>query len=352
MKKHNKINKILMTVVMLVAITLTNSSLNSLYAGDRGKFGTSAAPELLIPVGSVGTSLGGSNLSYVTGLDAMYWNPAGLAQLNSPTAEVMFSHMNYFADMNMQYFAGASNIGLGVIGASVRSLSIGEIIETSELQPEGTGNIYNPTYLVASVSFARQMTDKIRFGTNVKIISENVANVSATGFAFDFGIQYIGGTTGLAFGIAIKNLGPAMSFDGPGLERTYIENGQQVTRKIILQEFDLPTNLEIGASYTYKMNPQNTLNISSTFQNSSFSSDEYKFGLEYNYNDNFYLRGAYVYTPQAKNNGESLFGPAFGAGVKYPFTGITLGFDYAYRVMSKDRFNEGTNQFFTLNVGF
>lgn len=345
--KYNKNILKAMIVAMIVTVITGN-----VYAGDRGKFGTSAAPELLIPVGSIGTSLGGSNLSYVTGLDAMYWNPAGLAQLNSPTAEVLFSHMNYFADMNMQYFAGASNIGMGVIGASVRSLSIGEIIETSELQPEGTGNIYTPTYLIANLSFARQMTDKIRFGTNVKVISENVANVSATGVAFDFGIQYIGGNTGLAFGIAIKNLGPSMTFDGPGLERQYIENGQTVTRKIILEEFDLPTNLEIGASYTYKMNPQNTLNISSTFQNSGFSSDEYKFGLEYNYNDNFFLRGAYTYSPQKQDNGQNLYGPSFGAGVKYPFSGVTLGFDYAYRMQSKDRFNEGTNQFFTLNVGF
>ncbi|MBE2255151.1 MAG: hypothetical protein IAE65_10920, partial [Ignavibacteria bacterium] len=54
----------------------------------------------------------------------------------------------------------------------------------------------------------------------------------------------------------------------------------------------------------------------------------------------------------AKDNGESLFGPSFGAGVKYPFSGVMLGFDYAFRVMSRDRFSEGTNQFFTLNVGF
>jgi len=342
--KYNKTLVAIVTVFCLMASVVT--------AGDRGKFGTSAAPELLIPVGSVGTSLGGSNLSYVTGIDAMFWNPAGLARLNSSTAEVMFSHMNYFADMNMQYFAGASDIGLGVVGASIRSFNIGEILETTELQPEGTGTVFQPTYLVASLSFARQMTDKIRFGTNIKLISESVANVSANGIAFDFGIQYIGGTSGLAFGIAIKNLGSAMTFDGPGLERSYVENGQTVTRKIILEPFDLPTNLEIGASYTYAMNTQNSLNISTAFQNSGFSSDEYKFGLEYNYNNNFYLRGAFNYRPQAKDNGESLFGPSFGAGVKYPFSGVMLGFDYAFRVMSRDRFSEGTNQFFTLNVGF
>jgi len=341
----NKI-KILLNI-LIISFIVTGIS----FAGPRKKLGTSAAPELLIPVGSVGTALGGSNLSYVTGMDAMYWNPAGLAQLNANTAEAMFSHMNYFADMSVDYFGGVAKLGsFGVLGVSVKSINIGEILETTTTQPEGTGTIFTPTYLVGTIGFGRQMTDKIRFGTNVKIISENVANVSATGMAFDFGLQYIGGASGLAFGIAIKNLGGSLTFNGPGLDNTTNANGITTATRVILQSFDLPTNLELGISYNAKLNKNNNLNISTAFLNSGFSTDEYKFGLEYNYNSMLFLRGSAIVNPDKEEN-ESMFGPSFGAGIRYPFGTTILSFDYAYRVINQDNFNS-TNQFFTLSVGF
>jgi Outer membrane protein transport protein (OMPP1/FadL/TodX). len=341
-----KYKKIFLTITAVLMMA------NIVYSGPRDKFGTSAAPELLIPLGSIGTALSGTNLSYVTGIDAMFWNPAGLADLNNKSVDVMFSHSNYFADMNMEYLAAASRLGsFGVLGISVRSLNIGEIMETTEIQPEGTGTVYRPTYIVANLSLARQMTDRIKFGTNIKMINENVASVSSTGFAFDFGIQYKGGESGIAFGIAIKNLGPGMKFDGPGLDRTIQDpNGQISVQRVVLQSFDLPTNLELGVSYNARLAKQMNLGISAAFQNSSFSSDEYKFGLEYNYNNMFYLRGAFNIYPD-NNQGDALFGPSFGAGLKYPMGNVLLGFDYAYRIVSEKSMNS-TNQFFTLSLGF
>jgi hypothetical protein len=338
--------KFLLVILILIAV------INTGYGGPRSKLGTSAAPELLIPVGSIGTSLSGSNLSSITGVDAIYWNVAGLSQLNSQNAELLVSHSVYFADMNLQYIGVGARLGnLGNIGVSIKSLNIGDIEETTESMPEGTGVIYKPTYIVAGLSFAKQMTDRIRFGSTVKIINENVANVSSTGFAFDFGIQYSGGLSGLAFGIAIKNLGPSMRFDGPGLDRTVTNLNQTVsTQRVILQDYDLPTNLELGVSYKINLSKKMNLNVSTAFQNSSFSTDEYKIGLEYNYNNIFYIRGAGSYYPD-KEKDESLFGPTFGAGIKYPLGSVLLGFDYAYRVLNESGFNS-TNQFFTLNVGF
>jgi hypothetical protein len=338
--------KLFLVILSLFAV------INTSYGGPRKKLGTSAAPELLIPVGSIGTSLSGSNLSTTTGVDAIFWNPAGLANLNSRNAELLVSHSVYFADMNLQYLGIGARLGnLGNIGVSIKSLNIGEIEETTESMPEGTGTIYKPTYIVAGLSFAKQMTDRIRFGTTVKFISENVASVSSSAFAFDFGIQYLGGKSGLAFGITIKNLGTSMRFDGPGLDRTVTNtNGTTSVQRVILQDYDLPTNLELGVAYKVDLGKKMNVNFSTAFLNSSFSSDEYKLGLEYNYNNIFYIRGAGSYFPD-KQKDESLFGPTFGAGIKYPFGNVSIGFDYAYRLINESGFNS-TNQFFTLNVGF
>lgn len=339
-------------IIILLAVGL---AYQNGYSGPRKKYGTLAAPELLIPIGSAGTSLGGSNLATVTGIDAMYWNPAGLSRVNSTTGEAMFSSMNYIADINMNYFAGAVKMGgLGTIGGSIRAMTFGEELVTTEYAPDGTGATFSPTYIVGTLSFARAMTDKIHFGTTFKLISEQIADVSASGFAFDFGLQYVAGVSGLKFGIALKNLGSSMKFNGPGLDRTFTENGIVTVRRVTLQESDLPTNLEIGLGYSATFSKNNNITLSTAFQNSSFSSDEYKFGLEYNYNQMVFLRGAFTVYPDNSDIDDvnkSLFGPSFGAGLRYPFGSLTLGFDYAYRVINESGFN-ATNQYFTLNVGF
>jgi hypothetical protein len=339
------------TKIFLIILVLCISFQQG-YSGPRKNLGEMAAPELLIPLGSIGTALQGSNLASISGVDAMYWNPAGVAQFNTKSTDIMFSYMNYVADMSMQYIAGVAKIGnLGVIGASVRNLDFGSaIMVTDETNPEGTGATYKPVYLIADLCYAKAMTDKVRFGTNIKLISERIAEVSATDYAFDFGLQYIAGASGLSFGIALKNLGPQLTFDGPGLNRTYTENGNITYRRVTLQAFDLPTTLEIGVGYTRTFGKNNTVSIVSTFMNSSFTSDEYRFGLEYNYNKYVFLRGAFTYFPD-KTSGEALFGPSFGAGVQYPFGGLTMGIDYAYRLVNESGFNS-TNQFFTLHVGF
>jgi hypothetical protein len=342
-----KYNRILIVLVALSTIVL------EVFSGPRTKLGTMAAPELLIPLGSVGTSLQGSNLASVTGVEAMYWNPAGLSSIpGNKNGEAIFSYMNYIADIKMQYVAGVVKVGsLGNVGFSLRNLDFGEPIEvTTETQPEGTGETISPVYLIGNLSFARAMTDKVFFGTNIKLISEQIGEVSATGFAFDFGLQYVAGKSGLRFGIAIKNLGPNLKFDGPGLDRTFVENGIPTVRRVNLQSFELPTQLEIGVSYQRTFGKNNNLMLGSSFQNSGFSSDEYKFGLEYNYNNNVFLRGGITYFAD-KEKDESLFGPSFGAGVKYPFGGVTLGFDYAYRMLNESGFDTH-NQFFTLSLGF
>lgn len=295
LRRFSNMNLSQTKIILILLVVMFAASIS--YAGPRKKYGTSAAPELLIPVGSVGTSLLGSNMSYISGVDAMYWNPAGLANITSRTGEAMFSHVNYFADMKLEYVTVASKIGnLGVLGAGIKAFNIGEISQTTEYAPEGTGTVYKPTYITANLSFARQMTDRIRFGTNVKVISESVADVSAKGFAFDFGIQYKGGESGFNFGIAIKNLGPTMRFDGPGLDRS-IEglNGQVTTQRVILQDFDLPTALDIGISWGKMFKNDMGFYVATSFTNNSFTSDEFKFGLEYNYKNIFYVRGAYNY---------------------------------------------------------
>jgi len=355
MKAYNKIKQITSAAVLTLLLLS-----NVLFAGDRSKYGTSAAPELLIPVGSYGTSLSGSIISSVTGVDAMYWNPAGMSLMTNKT-EILASHFKYIAGIDVNYFGGAVDLGsgLGVLGFSLKSMNFGDELVTTLESPMGTGETWSPTYLTTSLSYSRKMSDKILFGTTIKVIYEQITTVSATGYAFDFGLQYLAGKTGLKFGVALKNFGPSMRFDGNALDQYYEPSGTpggstQEPRRITLQDFSLPTTLELGLSYDIPVGKKNNVMLATTFQNNNYSSDEYRWGLEYNYNNIVYLRGAYTFSPDYEETDgllkadQNLFGPSFGVGLHYPFGNIKLGFDYAYRVTK--RFDG--NQWFTLTVGF
>jgi opacity protein-like surface antigen len=342
-------------VVFLISSTLV-------FAGPRSKRGLSAAPELLIPVGSIGTSLSGSNLANVTGVEALYWNPAGLSILSGKNGEVMFSHQRYIADIDINYAAASYKFGtLGNVGISVKALGFGDIEVTTVEQPDGTGGTYSPTYLTVGLTFARAMTDRIFFGSTVKLISERITNENATGVALDFGLQYMVGVTGLKFGVALKNIGPTMKFDGPDLDNYFTppgseEGSQNEPRRVTLADFELPTSIALALSYDLNLGKRtnSTVSFNGTFQNNSFFPDDYVLGLEYSFKKIFFLRGAYNFDQDFWESNDAranrLFGPTFGAGIHYNFGNISVAFDYAYRHVTKSAFS--ANQFFTLNLGF
>lgn len=338
----------------IITILILFLSINSLFAGPKNKYGLSAAPELLIPVGSASTALGGSNLATASGLDAIYWNPSGLSNMNSKTGEVLFSNQIYIADISVNYFAGAYKVpSLGTFALTVKALSFGDIEVTTVNNPEGTGETYSPTYLTTGLTYARAMTDRISFGATAKLIYNKISRETASGFAFDFGLNYNVIGSGLQFGVALKNLGPSMKFTGQDLEQFYQPTGtpvgsQQEPRSIELSDFELPTALSLGISYDFRLDKKNNLMVHGTFQNNSFATDDYNFGLEYNYNKLIYLRGGYQVTNDNVND-QAFTGPSFGAGINYAANkNFTVGFDYAYRF--SDKFD--ANQFFTINLGF
>ena len=73
-----------------------------LVGGDESRIGTSGGNQVLVPVGARGIALAGSERVYSSGLESVYWNPAGLARSQSPT--VLASSMDLFNDMGVNYF--------------------------------------------------------------------------------------------------------------------------------------------------------------------------------------------------------------------------------------------------------
>ena len=324
---------------------------DSIYAGGGNRTGTGGAAQLLVPVGVRGIAMGESNITTATGVEALFWNPAGAAKTSS-SASLTFSHMNYIADIGVEYGAVSANFeGFGVISFSVKSLSVGDIPVTTTQAPDGTGQIYTPQELVAGITYSKQLTDRIAVGVTANYITEKLDQVSASGIAFNFGVAYndLADISGLSFGIVMKNVGPSMKFEGPGLlTRATVTDYNRPPGYYTIDSapFDLPTNFQIGLSYQPALDDVNALTVTSLFTNNNFSEDEYKFGLEYGYDNTVFLRGGY--SMSARSQDDYIYGFSAGVGINYDLGGLTAKVDYAYR----DVKYFGGNHVFGISLGF
>lgn len=327
--------RIMNWLVLFIILILTSCTV---FAGRGDKSGSAGAQELLIPIGARGIGLGGSSLASASGLEAIYWNPAGLAKLTPATA-IMVSHMSYVADISVDYLALGIGVGGGAtMAVTLKSLSFGDIAVTTEDQPDGTGEMTSPRFLTAGVTFSRQLSERISVGITSNYVYEKMGDVSASGFGFNAGVQYIGlgGVDGLGVGVAIKNIGPRMKYDGVGLER-FVDVRDALSSnprlKIEAASSELPSTIEIGLGYTTHVDQVGDVTIESMFQNNNYSDDEYKVGFETVIQQRVSLRAGYSFGTQSQG-GESIFGFAGGLGVRTKVSGVDLVIDYAYRVVA------------------
>ncbi len=344
-----KIKSVFITLVLMVMIS------SALFASGP-KLGTSAAPELMIPMGARNVALGGANIADIGGSEAIYWNPAGLSLIKG--GEATFSYLDYFADMKISYLAAGTKIGrTGALGISLQMFSVGEVAVTTIEAPEGTGEILKPNFMTLGATYARQFTDRINFGISLKVISEKIGNMSASAVAFDFGLQYVS-PFNIAFGLTMRNFGSDMAYNGTGIEfdtQVPWSNPNATTRKTKLDmgSAELPTSLNMGISYDYKLDRLQTLKLSGVYANNSYAIDQAGVGVEYAFNKMVYLRGGYAmpfypedYPEGYKEDGQ--FGATFGLGLAVPMGGSALMIDYAYRNM--DLFD--ANQYFSIGFSF
>lgn len=334
--------------LLLIGLLTTGN----LFASGGNRNGTAGATQLLIPVGARGIALGGSAIVNASGLEALYYNPANLSRASYAT-NAMFSHMNYIADIGVEYGAISTSIeGLGTIAVSIKSLAINEIDITTESNPDGTGATFKPGFTTIGLTYSKMLSDRIAVGLTANLIQEELDLVSASGISFDIGVSYsnLANIQGLSMAIVMKNLGPQMKYDGSGLflraEANSLTRPEQYY-KIDAASFELPSTLELGLGYQYDINEQNSLSFNGLFQNANFYGDEYRVGAEYGYDNLLFIRAGYSVMPELETD-ENGFGLTAGVGLNYTLGDAALQINYAYRQVE---FFED-NHVFSVGLGF
>ncbi len=322
------------------------------FAGNPDRVGEAGATHLMFNPYARSSALHGANNADVRGIEATVMNPAGLIAVKSK--EIVFARTNYLsgADIAVNAAGFATRLGgeegTNVIGITFSSWDYGQMALTNTNSPEITPLSFTYSQIDLGFCFAHKFSESISAGAVVRTVSQGVPDARASGVALDAGINY---TTGeynqLKFGISLRNVGPRMQFSGDGLSvRAQIEGTDKtLTVENRSASFELPTALQIGASYDIIKNTEekvtpHLLTAHASFLSNAFAYDNYMFALEYGFRNIVFGRVGYLLESGISSQ-EDFFTPytglSAGASVKLgnynkpdaPQKGLVL--DYSFR---------------------
>jgi hypothetical protein len=297
------------------------------------KAGTTSAGFLAIDVGPRAIGMGSAYVSVANDATAMYWNPAGIAGLES--FQAIFTNSRWIEDLSFNYAGAVLAFGdFGNVGVNATFLTMDQIERTTILNPDGTGEFFDAGSHAIGLSYARQLTDRFSIGFNAKYINERLYHSTANGFALDVGALYHTQFKGLTLGMSISNYGTKMRMDGRDLQVQYdadqrvAGNNPNINARLQTDRFDLPLTFRFGVSFdAFKGAYDSNLLLSVDALHPSDDMEYVNIGGEYVFHDMFFLRGGYREL-FAKDSEQGL---SFGGGLRYSLAGTaTFNFDYSY----------------------
>lgn len=213
---------------------------------------STAVPFLLIAPDARASGMGDVGTGIADNVEAMYWNPSGLAFQTGKQVSLTHSYWlpQFNSDLFYDYLAfkwGDEEKFGGTIGASITFLNLGEFLYTLENSPEPVGRFTSFEYAVA-LAYATKLSPDWGFGgvlryiqsslsSGIKVGQEQQSGV-ARSVSFDLSAlwkpdsTYIEGLAdALQIGFNLANIGPRVK---------YVD---------VTQADPLPTLLRVGAAY-------------------------------------------------------------------------------------------------------
>lgn len=300
------------------------------------KVGTTSLQFLKVMPTARAAAMGDAFVTLAAGADAVFWNPAGIVRTTA--IDVTGTITMWLFDTRQGALAAAIPLEeYGTIGIQLQYVDFGsiEVTRTENLRMIGygsdmhynpglTGETFSPFSYLVGVSYAKRLTDRFSTGGTVKFLNESLwgsetaivpqtgekVNTYARVVLFDFGMQYNTGFKSIKLGIAVQNFGSQVKF----AKESY---SAPLAFRIGTAADLLGPDALLGAS------EQNRVTLAyDLFQPNDYT-QQMHVGLEYGFEDFFFLRGGY----KINYDNDNL---TFGAGVRYPVEGIPLSVDYSY----------------------
>jgi hypothetical protein len=329
------------SIFLLLVLAIVSTSLFAQTAKYSNEF-------LNIGVGARGLAMSKAQVASVNDVTAAYWNPAGITGIEN-NLQIAAQHAEYFAGIaKYDYGALATRIDdKSNLAFTFLRFGVDDIPNTTELiDQNGQVNYDRITTFSAAdyafmASYGRKINDKLSIGGNAKVIYRQVGDMAhAWGFGVDFGAQYKVGKW--QFGAVGRDLTSTVNAWTYTLNDRTLEVFESTGNELPQDglEVTLP-RLSIGAARKFvikdKFSILTELNADITTdgkRNVLISGDpvsiDPNLGVEFSYNNIFYLRGGIGNLQRIKaeigDYYEYTFQPNIGVGLTIK---ETLSIDYA-----------------------
>lgn len=308
-----------------------------------------AIPSLSIAPDARGGSMGDNGAATTPDVNSQYWNPAKYA-FNYSKAGVSLSYtpwlrklVNDVALVNLAGFYKLGDSDLQAIGASIRYFSLGEVKDFT-LEDGGTPMLVNPYEMAIDVSYSRKLSEAFSMAVALRFIRSDLSApadenlMPDNAFAADIAgylekYVILGNSESLwSFGFNISNIGSKVSYNGGetnqflpttlrlGTGLLYpLDDYNHIGIYLDLSKYLVPSYPTQGgmseeeiADYDKKKDDYNNMSpITGIFKSFGDSPNGFKgelqeimasIGLEYSYNEQFFVRGGYYYENQNQGN--------------------------------------------------
>jgi hypothetical protein len=355
------LRKLFATVALLAALASPAAS-QVADRSDNTQFGTTSAEFLLLGAGGRGVALGNAYAALATDVTALYYNPAGLAQLPRPGA--MVSTYSYIADTRYSWVGVAFPMGGNArsVGFSVGAFGFSDQKVYTLESPEGDGRVYDVSETFISGTYAQNFSDRFAAGISFKYIRDELGATQASGFAVDLGTNFhaMVGQRALRAAFVISNLGSSLTHSGSALAvgstreppLGTVDVPQEIQpAELKTKDFGLPVQFRVSVALELMHQANSQLVLLSEFTQPNNTKPGAGMGLEWSMgnigNSGFSLaaRGSYTLQPdndivlssaagfdtQESVGGFTKDGLAVGGGIGYGKGNFRVGMDYAYR---------------------
>lgn len=232
MKKHRSY----ITAGLLALLMLTQGTVQA-----KDKLAQSGFQFLSVISDGQGAALAGAMTARELGSNALFFNPAGMARIDSHF-DATFSLNEWIADIKHQTASLAFRPALGqygVFGFSAQFVDYGDV-QGTVFSDNDDGfldtEIIKPTAMSVGVGYAKAITDRFAIGGQVRYLEqdlgESIIPVVKTltdtipgettnklnPLAFDFGTIYQTGLKGMSFGMSIRNFAKEIKYAKEGFE--------------------------------------------------------------------------------------------------------------------------------------
>jgi hypothetical protein len=327
MKLVIKIFSLALTMVFATtgALAVDENTIGTSTGENFEKVGAAGSQFVKIPTGARGTAMGGAFGSVANDLTAVYWNPAGISNINSISAN--FSYTQWFAGFQHNFGSFALPLGENFVTAlSLVSFGSDDIPITTMNEPEGTGANYTVNDVSFGLSFGGYLTEQFSFGITAKYLNNTFASVSSSGVAFDIGTRYETGLQGIVVAFSLHNLGTEQKYSGQDMRTTKklyeAMNASPLDVEQVSYPYSIPLSFRASISSNVIEMEDQILKAAFDFVTYSDTPEEFALGAEYVWRDFVAVRAGYGF-------GHDQLGFAGGVGLKYDGGGFGGGIDYS-----------------------